>query len=524
MSDCLIPRINGTRTDLGGSVHFPNTVNIINTAFPEWTCEAFLSRTRRTAGKDGFSLRLERDSALPQEGCSLRVTHEGAVLKASSENGILHALTTLACLAREGSLPCCEIQDAPRFPHRGLSLDCVRHFFPAEEVKKIIEEMSLVKMNVLHWHLSDDQGWRIESKRFPKLNETGGPFYTQEEIADIVDFSRKRGIVIIPEIDLPGHVSAILAAFPEYSCSGQQVDIAKSGGIFPIILCPGKESTFTFLEDLLSEVSPLFPGSLFHIGGDEAPKSEWRKCPYCQKRIREEGLSGEEELQGYFMRRTAKMLPEKQPVCWNETLLSSAPPENAVIQYWTPAHAKSMAKYAEKGGRWIWSDMFGLYFDYPYSMTPVKKVYEARPVIGEEDHSGDTGLLGMECALWTEHIADAEKLETRLFPRLQALAENCWSGTGDYGEFKARLKANMPAAVSRGAAWTSEDWWDPEGEARLAEALGYLKAMREGLDPAVLQETMQAAAPDPGFARIFAARFFRPEDVPILMKAFAGTL
>nr|AHF24445.1 beta-N-acetylhexosaminidase [uncultured bacterium Contig99] len=519
MFDRLVPRVNGKTQWTGETVRLPRAVSVTG-AFAPRCAEAFLRRTGRADETGGFPLRVERDAALAEEGYRLRVAPDGVTAQAADERGAVWALTTLACLLDGDAISVCAIEDRPRFGHRGLSLDCARHFFPAAEVEKIIEQLALAKMNTLHWHLSDDQGWRVESRRFPALHETSGAYYTQEEIRAVVEFARVRGVEIVPEIDLPGHVSAILAADPQYSCSGKPVELARTGGIYPIIFCAGREETYAFLEELLDEVASLFPGDRFHIGGDEAPKAEWKKCPYCQARMREMGLADEEELQGYFSARVAEILRVrgKRAVCWNETLLAANRPRDLEIQYWTPMHRESMRHYIERGGRWIDSDMLDLYFDYPYSMSPVRKVYEAVPRVAGEDRSAAPGLLGMECALWSEHIPDARRLEERLFPRVQAMAENAWSGPGDYADFTARLERYLQGPLHADIITTPRDWWDPEGSARQAEAFGYLRTMTESLPAEVREQTLQAAAPDPEFERMFATRFFRPEDIPILKR------
>lgn len=240
---------------------------------------------------------------------------------------------------------------------------------------RIIEGAALEKLNVLHWHLSDDQGWRVESERFPRLNECGGEYYTKDEIRAVVEYARVRGVEIVPEIDLPGHTSAILAAYPELSCTGEPVALKTAGGVYSVILCAGKDSVFDFIEALLDELCPLFPSARFHIGGDEAPKTRWRACLDCQARIEALGLGGAEQLQGYFSCRAADMLRArgKRVICWNEALRAHRVPDGAQIQYWTLQHRHQMQQYAEAGGEWIYSDMFELYFDYPHSMIPLKR-------------------------------------------------------------------------------------------------------------------------------------------------------
>ncbi len=507
-----------------------------------------------------------RDRALSKEGYVLTVTEQQIQIKASSEQGVVWAFTTLinflaAGQSCENGLPCGEICDAPRYAHRGLGLDCARHFFPAEEVKKIIEEISLAKMNVLHWHLTDDQGWRIESRRFPKLQENSVDYYTQEEIREICEFARVRGVEVIPEIDMPGHVSALLNAYPEYSCSGKKVRIATAGGIYPIILCAGQERTFSFLEELLEEIVLLFPGKRFHLGGDEAPKGEWKKCPHCQKKMQdlmlkyrscdtsrtEEFPSGWEDLQGYFMTRVTEILEKygKTAICWNETLRASNHPENMQVQYWTLQHRDTMEMFAKAGGAWIYSDMFELYLDYPYSMTSVKKLYETTPHLGEKIATGteaadaesglgqsisefsadsdtlETNLLGMEACIWAVHIIVSENLVRLLFPRSYGLAEICWKGPDeprDYEKFADRLgKWIAVEGLHREISYTLRNWWVPGGEERQKEAFAYMASINSGMTEDEKAQTVESTAPNEEFGRAFMTKFFQPEDLPILM-------
>lgn len=585
----MIPSVRGSIRQEAGVYLLPENLNVQFGEFESWCADAFYKRLghlrggQRSEDKDAVSgtkftdcrvtpeeksmpdVLLIRDRSFPKEGYALTVTEHQIQIKASSEQGVVWAFTTLINELAEGQsceadLPCGEICDAPQYAHRGLSLDCARHFFPAEEVKKIIEEISLTKMNVLHWHLTDDQGWRIESKRFPKLQENSVDYYTQEEIREICAFAQVRGVEVIPEIDMPGHVSALLNAYPEYSCSGKKVRIATAGGIYPIILCAGQERTFSFLEELLEEIVPLFPGKRVHLGGDEAPKGEWKKCPHCQAKMQnlarkrraieasqtEDLPSTWEDLQGYFMKRIAEILEKygKTAICWNETLRASNYPKNMQAQYWTLQHRDTMEAFAKAGGAWIYSDMFELYLDYPYSMTSVKKLYETIPHLGEKVVTGaagnesnlgqtaselsveDTGtlqtnLLGMEACIWSEHIKEPEKLERLLFPRIYALAELCWNGLDgprDYEKFADRLEKWIAAeGLHQRISYTSRSWWVPGGKERQKEAFAYMASINSGMSEDEKAQTVESTTPNEEFGRAFMTKFFQPEDLPILM-------
>lgn len=517
----MIPLVNGTVSEHSGEIRLGETLCVCNDGFADWCLNAFMQRTGCRAGGTGTVLRLAREMSFGEEGYMVSVTADEISVTAGNEKGVIWGLTTLACLLEGGMIPCCEITDGPAYRYRGLLLDCSRQFFPAEEVKKIVGEISLAKMNVLHWHLSDDQGWRIESARFPELNRTGGDYYTREEIREVVAYARDRGVEVIPEIDMPGHVSAILAAFPQYSCSGKEVSVKTTGGIFPVIMCAGKEETYRFLTELIDDVSELFPSRYFHIGGDEAPRSEWECCPDCLRKMEEEGLRSFDDLQGYFNLRIAAHLKEKGKtvICWNDLLKSSGDFRDLTIQYWNLQHIGGMKPFVEAGGHWIYSDMFEYYLDYPYSMTDQRRIYETVPHLGGRNCDGDDGLEGLEGCLWTENIADGAKLENRLFPRLYAIAERGWYGfrETDYAGFRERLRKAIAEPLHGGIAYTPENWWEPEGKARRNEAVGYLKMISGKMDGAARKETMKSAAPSKEFISSFLKKFFRRGDLPFLV-------
>ena len=528
----IVPGINGSAEFSHGQMILPRTFHLINTQFEPWCTEAFRERTgtetehteaepEAAVSSSLPALELSRVPGLPEEGYRLTIRESGIRVEAGTERGVIQALTTAACLLNNGRFPCCRIEDAPEYPHRGVMLDCARHFFSAAEVRRVIEGISLAKLNVLHWHLSDDQGWRMESRHFPKLQQVSGDFYTQQEIREIVEYARVRGVEILPEVDMPGHMTALLAAYPQYSCSGKTVTLAKSGGIYPVILCPGKEETYAMLETLLDEIVPLFPGPRFHIGGDEAPKMEWETCPDCRRRMQEQSLADTCELQGYFTGRVTELLKKygKQAVCWNETLDAACAPRDIQIQYWTLDHRTGMEPFLAQGGRWIYSDMFELYLDYPAAMTPLSKVYQTEPHLGTRTCGKQDGLRGMECCLWTEHIIQNEALEENLFPRVYALAERCWCRKKDYKAFEQRLKSVPGAEVFRNVHCAPEDRWNPQGKARREEALDYFHRMNEGMDPEVRKQTVQASRPSREFGENFMKKFFHPTDLPFLMKA-----
>ncbi len=515
-----VPYPSGEVETLSGNCVLPKEIGICLGDFDADAVTAFLERCG-VDGNGGMFLTLAKNQTLPKEGYVLEIKESGIAVEAACEQGVIWALTTVANLLDHGKLPCCRIEDAPKYAHRGISLDCARHFFPAEEVKRIINTMSLAKLNVLHWHLADDQGWRIESKKFPRLQEVSKEYFTQDEIREVVRYAALRGVEVIPEIDLPGHTSGILAAYPEYSCSGQEVNLATCGGIYPVILCAGQEKTIPFLKELLEEIAGLFPGPRFHIGGDEAPKSEWKKCPHCQARMQELGITNYEDLQADFSRRVNDILKAlgKQAICWNETLRANTPPEDIQVQYWTLQYRDSMEAFADTGGKWIYSDMFELYLDYPHSMTSLKKLYTTQPHLGKRSVTDKDGLIGLEGCLWAEHITERVRLENLLFPRAFALGEICWCGAKKYEAFLTRLEAQLASPLYGGIHITEENWWDPKGSARRKEAIGFFTAINSGMSDDVREQTVESAAPNREFAQSFMNKFFKPLDMPFLLAA-----
>lgn len=514
----IVPAFRGRMTAKGAERTAPKGVE--TGTFAPWCADAYCERTGTDHARSSDAVRLVRENELPEEGYRINVEEKQVEISASCERGVIWGLTTLYLLKnQEGKIPVCRIEDAPALEHRGLMLDCARHFFSAGEVKRIIEYCTLAKINVLHWHLSDDQGWRIESRQFPLLHETSGSYYTQDEIRQIVEYARRRGMEIIPEIDLPGHTSGILAAYPEYGCRREKVQLAECGGIYRTILCAGKEDTYAFLDRLLKEVCDLFPSGRFHIGGDEAPKNEWEECPDCRKKMEDQHLLIPDDLQGYFSKRVSGILKKngKMPVCWDDTLNSDIRPEGMTVQYWNIQRAKPLKGFSDKG-KFIYSDMFELYLDYPHSMIPLKRIYRSRPKIGIKGCGPSASFMGMEACLWSEHIESDEELERHIFPRIYALAENTWSGSQDYSSFLSRLPVLMKKCAEGGAACTPLVSCDPKGSARKSETIAYFLKMNSAMTPEIREKTVESSRPGLKFACRFATRFFRLSDVPSLLK------
>lgn len=417
-----------------------------------------------------------RDAALPKEGYVLEVEPGKITITAADDAGEFYARQTLEQLAEEGEIPCGRYEDAPKYGFRAYMLDVSRHFFGVAEVKKLLDQMARLKLNMFHWHLSDDIGYRIESKKFPQLNEIGswrmadgqkiGGYYTQEEIKEVVEYAKARAITIIPEIDLPGHTGDIVSTFPELSCSGEPHTIAFLPDLNPRILCAGNNKVYDFLYELLGEVCDLFPGPYFHIGGDEAPKPEWKKCPRCQQRIKEEGLKDEEDLQAWFTGKLVEFLEGrgKTVIGWNEILTSGTVSPKAIAQYWVDSGKDYSDKEADKGRRFVFSPVQSFYLDYPSALVSLRSVYNYEPRIVEGKPIPDGQALGLEAPLWTERVSENDHVERLTFPRLLAMAENAWTREKDYQDFKARAAKYVEYLKAHGVAVTPMEESDPSGE------------------------------------------------------------
>ncbi|MBI3135398.1 MAG: beta-N-acetylhexosaminidase [Bacteroidetes bacterium] len=353
-------------------------------------------------------------------------------------------------------LPCLKIEDKPAFEHRGLLLDVCRHFFEKEVIFKYIDALAFYKMNILHLHLTEDQGWRMQIDTYPLLNTISsfrtekdgniyGGFYTKEDLKEIVAYASERHIVVIPEIELPGHAQAALAAYPQYSCNSGPITVANDWGVFKEIYCAGNDSTFKFLEDVLTEVMEIFPSEYIHIGGDEAPKFRWEHCDKCQKRMAEEGLKDEHELQSYFIQRIEKFLNAngRKLIGWDE-ILEGGLSENATVQSWRGMDGGLTA--AQQKHYVIMSPTSHCYLDYGLDAIDLKKVYSFNPVPENLQPEFYKYILGGEVNMWTEHVPDETDLDAKVFPRLIALAEVLWSGpdTARYDSFYKRIQEHYP--------------------------------------------------------------------------------
>ncbi len=420
------------------------------------------------------------DPALAPEEYSLVVNRKAVIIKASALNGFIYAIQTVKQMLPEEifsdsldqdedwKLKCVVIKDAPRFAYRGMHLDVSRHFWSVDEVKRYLDVMQVHKLNRFHWHLTDDQGWRIEIKKYPRLTEKGavrketlvghlqpkdnvfdgtpygeGLFYTQDQIREVVAYAAARGITVIPEIDLPGHMVAALACYPELGCTSGPYEVWPMWGVADDVLCPGNEKTFEFIENVLSEVADLFPSEYIHIGGDECPKVRWEKCPKCQARIKALGLEADERhsaeyfLQSYVTERVEAFLATrgKRIIGWDEILEGKLAPD-ATVMSWRGISGGLEA--ARLGHDAIMTPNSYLYFDYYQSENqdaeplaiggylPVSKVYSYEPFEEGMTEEEKSHIIGVQANLWTEYITTESQLEYMLLPRLAALSEVQW--------------------------------------------------------------------------------------------------
>ncbi len=458
------------------------------------------------SGSSAAAIQLKLDtSILEDEGYTVSVTSQKIIVAGKTAKGVFYGIQTLRQLlptakvsTKNFTIPAVKIQDYPRFSYRGMHLDVGRHIFPLDFIKKYIDLIAMHKMNTFHWHLTEDQGWRIEIKKYPKLTEIGskrygtikgrfhkeagndeteyGGFYTQEEIMEVVKYAKERHVSIIPEIELPGHASAAIASYPFLSCfpneptfvtnnmgskagklaqtNGTPKIVQETWGVFDDVFCAGNEKTFEFLENVLNEVIPLFPSEYIHIGGDECPKSNWKRCSNCQKRIQENQLADEHELQSYFIQRIEKYLNAKgkKIIGWDEILEGGLAP-NATVMSWRGE--KGGIEAAKQHHDVIMTPGTHCYFDKYQVDTKdqakeplaiggflsIEKVYNYNPIPDELAPDEKKYVLGAQGNVWTEYMKTTDYVEYMILPRMTALSEAVWSPfeTKNWNGFKARL-------------------------------------------------------------------------------------
>lgn len=422
-------------------------------------------------GSGRATVRLSRDPrVLGDEAYRLDIDRHGVAIAASGDRGLLWGVQTLRQLlpATRGTavvLPCVHIEDSPALGYRGQMLDVGRHFYPVDFIKRQLDVLSYYKINTFRWHLTEDQGWRIEIKRYPKLTSVGawrteadgsrhGGFYTQDEVRDVVEYARRRGIMVIPEIEMPGHSTAALVAYPEYACAPPPTAVPNTWGVFPDIYCVGKEDSFRFLENVLDEVIALFPAPYLHIGGDEAPKERWRVCDSCQALMKREGLKDEGELQSWFVRRIQAYLHGKGRTLmgWDEILEGGADRE-AIIEVWRGE--EEGRKALANGNRIVNAGPY--YLDTPLDKLTLEEVYRRDPLADPDYRAHGAQVWGAEAPLWSERVTPLNG-EAMLYPRMLAFAEITWNERArDFADFKRRLPPQYAWLAAQGVAFGPED-------------------------------------------------------------------
>lgn len=377
--------------------------------------------------------------------------------------------------------------------YRGFMLDSVRHMQTIDEIKKLIDAIALLKFNKFHWHLTDDQGWRFESEKYPLLNtvsavrpysdfgktridEPYGRVYTKDEMREIVAYCKQKCIDVIPEFDMPGHTSALLSAYPHLSCGGEEVKIKTHQGIFKDVLCPAKDESFNTVTDILDEFLEIFPYEYIHIGGDEAPSDHWKACPDCQRLMRESGAKTYSEYQNIFMNKVIDYLEGKgrHAIVWNEAAKGENLDKRALVQYWKE-DSKPTVKFLNDGGRAILSPFSYCYFDYGYSITPLNRVYSLKSTLPGLTDKGSKNIIGIECPIWTEFIDNNHRLEELLFPRIIAVSQIALGkGNMPYPLFLSYVKAMREEL--KGIAFAPEKDWT---KTRLSMPVGWLKFAKD---------------------------------------------
>ena len=474
---------SGSFNACGAEFHYDaafdeTTQNIIK-GFAEQLSLVSGTESKIASGRAAKGFVFTLDPSMPAEAYTLNISGKTVKVKASTLNGVNYAIQTLKQMLPnqiygkteaadlDWSIQCAQINDAPRFSYRGMHMDVSRHFFDMDQVKKYLDIMEVHKLNTLHWHLTDDQGWRLEIKKYPRLTEVGsirnktiighifeskeydhtrygeGCWFSQEDVKEILAYAATKGITIIPEIDLPGHMLAALAAYPELGCTGGPYDVWGDWGIADDVLCAGNENTMSFLEDVLAEVCELFPAEYIHIGGDECPKVRWEKCPRCQAKIAELGLKDDEEfqaehyLQSYVMTRMTEFLSSKgkKIIGWDE-ILEGEVADDAIVMSWRGVAGGLQA--VRMGHDAIMTPNTFFYLDYYQALDkeneplaiggylPVEKCYSYEPFTADMTDEEKSHVLGVQANLWTEYIPTPEHLHYMLLPRMAALSEVQW--------------------------------------------------------------------------------------------------
>lgn len=448
-----------------GCFPFSAETALVNSVLAQAALEDFQSFLKKnfhfglTQSERATRLVLARMEEGDPEAYRIEVSEQEICISSAGEAGLFYALQTLKqiLLTNGCKIPSLSINDAPLYHYRGFMLDVGRYFYPVEEVKHFLDLMAVHKLNIFHWHLTEDQGWRVEIKKYPRLTEFGSKrshtnfgfrphsgFYTQEDIREVVAYAHSKYIKVIPEIDMPGHMQSAIACYPELSCFNRSLPVATHWGVKHDILCAGKESTYQFIFDVLNELIPLFPDGYFHLGGDEVVKMRWQLCPHCQAFMKKTGLKDEEELQQFFMSRVSRYLKEKgvASMMWNWDSVEATQWLDRDIIWQMCGMPKNTQAEITAGRRMVNSVSFPYYLDLPYGWFNLRATYENTPEIPHIDAASAKNLLGLEAPLWTEYVPNMKKADYCTYPRLGAIAEIAWTAPENrsWAHFQQKLE------------------------------------------------------------------------------------
>lgn len=432
-----------------------------------------------------------------KESYCLTVDENGVLIEGADDSGIYYGELTLKqlMLNYRGCLPYLTVYDEPEYSYRGFMIDSCRHFFSVDEIKKMIDAAAYFKFNKFHFHLSDDQGFRVEIESYPLLTSVGSVrsssnfgndekdetqysgYYTKSELKDIVEYCRERHIEVIPEFDVPGHTTAVLASYPEFSCTGKKIEPKTTGGIFKDILCVGNPDTLDMVYSVIDELCEIFDGEYFHIGGDEAPKKRWLECPKCNAKLRELGLNDMAQLQGWLANEINGYLKKKgkKSICWNEALRGDNLDSDITVSLWMDRTDKSV-KWANSGNSIIVENFTPYYVDYPYGMHSLKSVYKFNPrKMRGLTPDGAKSIIGIESPIWTEHIRDFSKMTYMCFPRWLAVAQTAWSGTQSqpYSEFVKNAEFYCDVLKGMGVIPAPKKDWDVAPHKKIGQTVSF---------------------------------------------------
>lgn len=408
-----------------------------------------------------------QDDSVQEEGYVLMIGREHVLLKVASEAGVFYGLMTLLQYVVQKPIRCVTIEDAPRHAYRGVMLDVSRHFVPVQAIKQVLDIMGYMKLNRFHWHLTDDHGWRIQLECLERIGkEAEGPFneissqgyYTLEEVKEIIEYASERMIQILPEIDMPGHMTGLLVHYPELACFPRDFSISTGAGIHEDVLCAGKQTTYDQMYAILTEVAEIFPYEIIHIGGDEVPKSKWIQCEHCRSYAKAHNIETPKALQTHFMQSMVKHINRlgKKVLLWNDALMEASLDGDVIGEFWMTMEKKEAIHTLEERNPIIDANFKHYYLDYPIEMIGLRKTYEYKSIFESSQ------LMGIESPLWTEWVSDQTIMDQRLYPRLFAVAESAWTTESNkfYVDFLLRLRALEPTLHHMGIHLPDESQYD----------------------------------------------------------------